>query len=896
MAKSSALKEAQSLSTDQHRLRMLATGLDQEIRFAALSNPSCPDDVRQLLKMAEERPDALKPTLLEHLARLGPYAIGLAVSQKQIPETTLIELAFKGHIKLILEQRKDRNSEWFIKQAETNPALLKYLSGNRSVPWYIRKRAWVILQKQPGSAEATAMPPDVQNQSHFDPALTQEALREIFAARSPAPPRPTSPKVPATVEDTKAKLLQRKTELELSGHEADLIANDPKLRRLAARHPYLPVPLLGVLDQQQPYGQARETLLTRLEEHDLEATTFLRLASEGEWDMRAAMARNPNLPESVRAQLCDDPDWWVRAAVAENPQTTPSELTQLADNQEHVTIKEHVAAHPNSPGHLLLKLANDGDPAVRTAVARNPSAPPEALVTLAGDERFSTREAVAAHALTPHDVLEQLSGDANERVAYVARLKYWPLTEARATEALSTRRRHVKLALSSVDQTPQFVLQQLASDRNPLVRAQAALHSNLPDESRVSLAQDPLPLVSMIARAADEHTPKEELAVLPRFDVRLRQALSRNPQAPESVLDSLSDDPLMDVRLGVLLNPSSPNSALERRLPEQSLRPVIRRHPRYAGGVQEKLNKIEYREARNEKATPEMLTSLSLSDSAKVRRAVAKHAQTQSETLLALAGDAEEGVRRAVVDRPKELGMLGLPLQWQLAQDPSPLIRQVLAWREDLAPETMQRLIQTSGTDESILISIVSHPAVSAEVLNLLAQTSSVEVRERVATHQLTPIPTLMQLAYDPQEEVQYALLSNPQCTAAVLLNLVRHPRLRSRLAKHDQADGAVLEALAFDAGFARYLKYQDWLARTPLKETRWIKQWQKWIVRRASSRAFGELEVLRSVIEHPAVTSKAVHYASRLNHPEIKAALQKQRERRREGSRVIPENLQENL
>lgn len=895
MMKSSLLKEAQSISTDQGRLRLLATEQDQEIRIAALSNPSCPDDVRQLLKLAEERPESLRPSLLEHLARLGPYAIGLALSQKQLPDSTLIELAFKGRIKLVLEQRKDRNSEWFIKQAETNPALLKYLSENRSVPWYIRKRAWVILQKQPGSDTASATPPAEPGTPPFAPALMQETLKEIFAATSPVTAPAVNTEVPATVEGTKTKLLQRKPELDLSTQESELIANDPRLQRLAARHPYLPVPLLEILDQQQPYGQARETLLTRLEEHDLEANIFFRLASDGDWDVRAAMARNPNLPDSVREQLCDDPDWWVRAAVAENPQATPDELARLARNQEHVTIKEHVAAHPHTPGVLLTQLASDGDPAVRAAVASNPSSPPEALASLASDERFATRESVAAHALTPEEHLMQLANDPNERVAYVARLRYWPLSESRAAEALATRRRQVKMALSNADQTPPQILQQLARDRNAMVRAQTALHRELPDEARITLAQDSSKLVSMIARAADEHTPRDELAFLPRFDARLRQALSRNPQAPEPVLDSLSDDPLLDVRLGVLTNPSSPNSALERRLPEQTLRPVIRRHPRYAGAVQEKLNNIEYKEARNENATPEVLTSLSLSDSVRVRRAVARHPHVSGDVLLALAGDAEEKVRQAVVDRPPDLGTLSGPLQWQLAQDASLLIRQKLAERDDLVPTAMERLIQASEKEEHILSSLVHHPAITADILAQLALTISVGVRESVATHPLTPIPTLMRLAYDSQEEVQVALLRNPQCTAAVLINLVRHPRLRSRLAKHDQADGAVLEALAFDAGYDRYLKYETWIERTPFKEVKWVKQWRQWIKRRASARAFGELEMLRSVIEHPAVTGKAVRYASRLNHPDIKAALQKRHESVREASRAFAGEPREN-
>lgn len=860
------LQEARSKRTAPARLRDLAVHLDPEIRQAARGNPRCPSDINQLLDLAEEHPEHLTAAHLDALARLGPYGVLLSVQHPEVSDDTLISLVQAGHLHFVLEDRSDHSADWIMRQAEHRPALLRYLCADAGVPWPLRRRAWKMRKAQKKKQGLT----ELENVAAPDPASPDPAAK-------PSPDQ-NPPEVEVTPEEVRRKLRERQGPVELLAEEIALIQADVKLQRLAARHPYLPVPLLGWIDREQPHGQARETLLNRLEAHALEPELFTLLAQRGEWDIRAAMGRNPHLPDAVRRQLGHDEDWWVRAAVAENPETQPDELTALAQDHDHVTVREHVAAHPHTPGDVLLRLAQDGDPAVRSQVARNPSAPPETLALLAEDERYATREAAAAHALSSPETLARLRSDRHERVRYVAGLRTDSLDETRAQEALATRRRNVRLALSHARSTPVPVLEQLARDRHPDVRAQVALHHHVPEGVRRALLDDASAVVRTVALASDEETPSDRLAFLPRHDARLRQALSRNAHTPEAILEELSEDPVKEIRLSVVLNPSAPGSALERRLPEQPLRPDIRRHPRYEGEVQRKLRQIEEQEASHPDATPEALEALSQSDSPGVRARVARHPNSPEALLHVLAASyQEERVRRAVAERP---GTLSEDLQQHLARDESADIRRVVAYRPGLPESVMLILAQTSADDEALLSSLLENQEPCVPLLELLAHNISTDLRMQVARHRSTPLKTLLELAQDPHEDVHKALLRNRQLDAAALLQLVHHARLRLRIAQHPRADGAVLEALAYDARYHRYLKLQAWIKRMPFAEHPWSRQWQASAKRRASGRAYKDLAVLRAVVEHLAATPKAVQYAQRLRHPDMDKVLKQRQER----------------
>lgn len=875
------LQEAQVTTTSPERLLILATGLDPAVRQAARHNPRFPRARRGLLERAEQQPQRLDGPQLSVLARLGPFGQELACAHPRTMDDTLTWLVQQGQVVRVLEGQPERKEEWLWMQARRDPTLRDYLCLDASVP--------IPLQERARSLRASLQSGDVHPPPPPGVAGLAARLKSSRWTRR-------KQEAPATMVDSprseqtallRAKLQNRREVPELNLEEAKLLEEDVRLQRLAARHPLLAVPLLEWLDHLHPHGQARETLLYRLEHHDLEGTTFQAAVQTGDWELRAALARNPALPAALQAQLVQDPDWWVRASVAENPNATPEQLATLALEDDHAVIRENAARHPHTPPGTLLSLAGDGEAAVRLQVARNPSTPPEAMAWLARDEKYATREAVAAHPLTPPDVLQALAGEENERVSLVARLRLSPLTEEGAQEALATRRRNVKLAVASRPQVPLPVLAQLAGDRNPLIRAQVGLSPQLPELVRDALQEDPDPAVQRVALAADPSAPPEALGSLPRHDVRVRQGLSRNGATPAAVLDVLSDDALEDVRLAVVLNPASPEGALQRRLPEQPLRPGIRQHPLY-DRVKPKLHHLELQEARDPATPVEALQALIESDAPGVRRQVAFHPHASTDILLRLAQDDQDEVRLGLTQRttlPEEV-------QQALVQDKALAVRDRLLRRTDLLPQVMLVLAQKPLEDQQLLLLLAEHPGVTGEVLTALASSPRAEVRARVAGHARTPAEVQRRLASDPEDTVTAEVLHNPTCPPEALAVLARRARYRVRVAEHERTSPQTLEFLAFDTGYARLLRLQKLLKRAPpsVQDHPQVQRWLRGLKRRASERAFKELSVLAAVIKHPAATASAVRFASRLNHPAIFEAREQRHARFASSPAPLPE------
>ncbi|QIP32583.1 hypothetical protein [Deinococcus radiodurans] len=803
-----------------------------------------------MIDLAERTPQLLTPEQLALLGILGTYTAAIAAQHPATTDETVIELILNGHIKQLLDYRPSRGETWIIAQAQENPGLCEYLKTNASVPMRIRKAAAKLSPSAPAAplAEPPAVPEAAAPQ---DTATVSQCAAQVL--------RPL-----------RERLLDRRTDPEITADETAEIQATRRLWSLAARHPLLPLDLLLWLDEQRPYGEARETLLRRLEEGPLEESLLLNFAWKGTWEERAAVARNPALPREARLGLTVDPDWWVRSAAAENPNAEPEELAALAQDPDHVTIREHVASHPHASGPTLLALAGDGDHAVRLQVARNPSSPPEALSLLAGDARYAIREAVAAHPYTPSEVLDALAQDANERVQFVANLRRAPLSQAQAQQALETRRRNAKLAVAA-QQAPAEMLVRLSRDRSPRVRAQVGLNPHTPSAARALLLGDQVPEVQRVAQAASPSTPGQELAALPLFDARVREGLSSNVSTPDDLLVALSDDPLRDVRLNVLLNPAAPGGALERRLPEQPMRPVIRQHPRY-GQVQAKLNDLEWEEVGQPDVSAEALASLGQSDALRVRCKVASHPRTPQETLEVLVNDPEEEVRSGIISRSEELAF---GLQVVLAQDASAQLRQKLLRRKDVDPNVLSVVLKASLNDGDILLSLVRHPLATPELLAELADVTRTEIREAVARDPRTPPPTLEKLTMDSQASVQRSILRNPACTPALLRQLANHRHLRLEVAHHSNTDGGTLEHLAYDAAYERFLRLERWTRRLPFGEHVLLRRWRRWSKQRASARALSDVLILSAVIVHPAATPRAVRMASRLDHPNIEQARQ---------------------
>ncbi|WP_424950578.1 hypothetical protein [Deinococcus sp.] len=836
----SLLREAGHLETPPARLLLLATDANRRVRSTALANLALPLDSRAILLRAHQG-EALASPELEWLSTLGAYGKEVAARNIATSDRVLLNLARQGHLKSITQGKHPRDAAWFLEQARTDPTLLGIISRDLSVGWPVRRQAINLLK--------------------FLPPESSVPAETVAPVQTPVEPVPIPTPESLPVATLRERLLDRKHAYTLTEQEAEELSSTPALRRLAARHPHTHVRLLEWLDTQQPYGPARENLLTQLGHRQLDDEARRHFALHRDWELRAALAPNPCLPLPLLELLARDADTLVRAASAEHPELPPTTLERLAADDSSL-VREAVAAHPATPPQVLAHLAGDEEWEVGLNVARNPSSDEATLALLAASAHFQVREAVASNMLTDTGILKELAFDTNERVAEVARLRLPGATRESLEVAAHSKRRNVKLALATQQGAPRELLLALSADRSSAVRALAGLHPQLDHEARQRLRDDPDPQVRRVAHAADSTATAAELSALPRFDARVKVALSRNGSTPGAVLDTLSDDPQDAVRLLVVAHPATPIPGLERRLPELELRPLLRQHPHYRGRLQARLHEQELQEATQPDVSDETLLALMESDSVDVRGVLARHERTPLALQLLLTADPAISVRVALLER----AVVSEEVQRVLVKDAAQEVQAALIGLPELDEGVMLELLRQPTVGAGLLMELAAHPNITPPVLAGLARQFSAPVRILAALHHLTPAATLQLLAADPQESVRQAVAAHPGCPPAVLHLLAQRPEHRLAVAVHPSTPPRTLEYLVYDAGYARAVR----LPQRP----KVVNMIRAFLLHRASQRAFPQMALLLAVIHHPNATTRAVRYASRLNHTEIEAAV----------------------
>lgn len=132
--------------------------------------------------------------------------------------------------------------------------------------------------------------------------------------------------------------------------------------------------------------------------------------------------------------------------------------------------------------------------------------------------------------------------------------------------AASDESKLVRQACAKHDECPSRILDQLALDKDPVVRAAAISNSNLKRSSILKLY-------------SDEHDPKVRLSYLEREDCPakvieyffegecadedLRKAIADHGNCPAKILRALADDPVDQVRLNVALNKNTPTISIK---------------------------------------------------------------------------------------------------------------------------------------------------------------------------------------------------------------------------------------------------------------------------------------------------------------------------------------------
>jgi len=424
------------------------------------------------------------------------------------------------------------------------------------------------------------------------------------------------------------------------------------------------------------------------------------LASKNYWRVREAVAVHPCTPESLLERLAEDPDSDIQAALKRRH--FPAPWGQLTRDTLLGLLRKQPA-----PVSILAELAQSQSGFVRAAAAANPAATAEILESLAGDSFSDVRRAVACAENTPSSVVETLALDGDAQVKSAITLRRLPvewrhLDEDERIEKLAeptvppevlevlshSGSWTVRQAVARNRSVDEAILSQLKDDDDSDVASAARdglLNRKLPEQWRL-LDDD-----ERIERLKEGPVPVDVLELLAiSADWRIRQAVARHEGTPDAVLNQLAKDDDSDVKQAIE----------DRRLP------VEWRHL----DEDERIIAI-----RSTSVTCEVLEILSSSPSWRLRQAVASTTRTPLEILQRLSRDRDSDVQRAATE---SLVQSQLPEEWK----------------------------QLSETEK--ILRLTSQPA-PPEVLELLAQSSSREIRNAVSLNKNSSVKILLVMKGD---------------------------------------------------------------------------------------------------------------------------------------------------
>ena len=260
---------------------------------------------------------------------------------------------------------------------------------------------------------------------------------------------------------------------------------DQIIRAELASNPIIPVYLLEKL------AEDRNRRVRGAVARNFNTPVYLleKLAGEQNERIRACIAYNPNTPVYILDRLAREQNERICAAMSHNPNTPAYILEQLAieysyrENIRRENIRAVVAKNPNTPIANLEKLAKRTSYRVRCQVAKNPNTPVYLLEKLAADPDCYLLIEILQHPKTSFQIKQKVFNRCTELSLDSPSLTHLavffsphadPETLARHSNSISWIER---CAIAQNPNTPQNILEYLATDGNRVVRAAAIANS-----------------------------------------------------------------------------------------------------------------------------------------------------------------------------------------------------------------------------------------------------------------------------------------------------------------------------------------------------------------------------------------------------------------------------------
>ena len=306
------------------------------------------------------------------------------------------------------------------------------------------------------------------NMAVATPSLTPLQIRAIaqqaLARRPAAAPAPRAPNA-ETVADTLPADAVLLTELVQNADDPKVLTAvsaslDPLVRTQVAAHASTPADVLARLAVSDTKVEVRAAAARN---ENLPVEVLTGLMGDRSIKVRAGAARNPSMPVEHLEEMAQDNNPSVVGAVARNPSAPAALYARLAAHRD-LRVRKDAARRADIPADIARALATDSDPQVRGAIARNRTTSPEILRGLVRDREQSVRTHGAKNPNLPVGLLR-------------GRLSRDPAPGVRA-------------AIAQHRNTPVATLARLAGDPDAWVRRNVAWNATTPAVLLYALARD----------------------------------------------------------------------------------------------------------------------------------------------------------------------------------------------------------------------------------------------------------------------------------------------------------------------------------------------------------------------------------------------------------------------
>jgi hypothetical protein len=332
------------------------------------------------------------------------------------------------------------------------------------------------------------------------------------------------------------------------------------IRARAAGNPHCPPDLLETL---VAAGATPDLQSVTRQYGELGKEQLAQLADLGPWGCFLA-ARHPGSPPGLLAAISRDPDWRVRSGLLDNPNTPQTLIRTLVDAPDPSDMEAiRQLSQPQVAGQALSQLAHHASPEVRMSVARHPAATPEILGLLATDGVKEIRALAAIHPSVRTADLELLvrAGSTPDLMGLSEPDPTMPSTEIEALLDGGVWARQLAVRHPNTDAD---TLARLLCDEEPKIREWAAVHPNLPPETKRDLVRAGSGTDLQGIAPPDPALPPEALHRISELGPWGAWVVANNPYAPVELLDTLAGSDDWQVRLFVARNPSTPATTLKR--------------------------------------------------------------------------------------------------------------------------------------------------------------------------------------------------------------------------------------------------------------------------------------------------------------------------------------------